>query len=169
MTDVPCDWLNERTDTDVDFFGVEVSVVQTGPRAPVFEVVARPNGWRKGVKEAGGAGAGGGAAGQGGGVNVVRQDFFVEVLTDVVAQRPGIRLPTRGTLNWLAYAAGPWGNWAFVVANDGRLRVEAYLDSGNGDVNKGLFDELQADAVAWETKGPGHVRRDERTAPLPRP
>ncbi|UOY01651.1 hypothetical protein [Blastococcus sp. PRF04-17] len=90
------DWLNERTDSGVDFFGVEVSVVQigaTGPRAPVFEVVARPNGWQKGVKEAGG---GGGGAGQGSGVNVVRQDFFVEVLTDVVAQRPGIRLPTPG-------------------------------------------------------------------------
>ncbi|TFV64618.1 UNVERIFIED_ORG: DUF4268 domain-containing protein [Bacillus sp. AZ43] len=146
------DWLNERTDTGVDFFGVEVSVVQigeAGPRAPVFEVVARPNGWQKGVKEAGG---GGGGTGQGSGINVVRQDFFVEVLTDVVAQRPGIRLPTRGTLNWLAFAAGPWGNWALVVANDGRLRIEAYLDSGNGDVNKALFDELHADAAAWETK-----------------
>lgn len=32
------DWLNERTDTGVDFFGVEVSVVQigdSGPRAPM--------------------------------------------------------------------------------------------------------------------------------------
>src|SRR3954453_3282747 len=51
------DWLNERTDTGVDFFGVEVAVVQigeAGPRAPVFEVVARPNGWQKGVKEGGG-------------------------------------------------------------------------------------------------------------------
>src|SRR5215207_3827117 len=63
------DWLNERTDTGVDFFGVEVSVVQigeTGPRAPVFEVVARPNGWQKGVKEAGGATT---AAAQAGGIN----------------------------------------------------------------------------------------------------
>src|SRR4051794_2797563 len=57
------DWLNERTDSGVDFFGVEVSVVQiseVGPRAPVFEVVARPNNWQKGVKEASPTGGGAG-------------------------------------------------------------------------------------------------------------
>src|SRR4051812_28339062 len=74
------DWLNERTDTGVDFFGVEVSVVQTGemsPRAPVFEVVARPNDWQKGVKETSPAGGG---SGQNVGINSLRQDFFAEVL-----------------------------------------------------------------------------------------
>jgi hypothetical protein len=140
------DWLNERTDSGVDFFGVEVSVVQigdTGPRAPVFEVVARPNDWQKGVKE-----SGTGAGGQAGGINAVRQDFFVEVLTDVVAKRPGIRMPSRGTLNWLSYAAGPWGNWSLVLANE--LRVEAYVDSGDAEVNRTLFDEFQDEATDWE-------------------
>ncbi|UOY01652.1 DUF4268 domain-containing protein [Blastococcus sp. PRF04-17] len=47
------------------------------------------------------------------------------------------------------------------MANDGRLRVEAYLDSGNGEVNKALFDELQADAAAWEAKV-GHPLSWER-------
>lgn len=50
------DWLNERTDLGVNFFGVEVGVVQIGDegsRAPVFEVVARPNDWQKTVKAAG--------------------------------------------------------------------------------------------------------------------
>jgi len=146
------DWLNERTDTGVDFFGVEVSVVQigeAGPRAPVFEVVARPNNWQKGVKEAGTVG-GAGVGGPAGGINAVRQDFFVEVLTDVVAKRPGIRMPSRGALNWLSFASGPWGNWALVLAND--LRVEGYIDSGDAGVNKELFDEFQADAAAWEAK-----------------
>ncbi len=146
------DWLNERTDTGVDFFGVEVAVVQigeSGPRAPVFEVVARPNGWQKGVKESGGGGT---ASGQVTGVNAVRQDFFAEVLTDVVAKRPGIRMPSRSNVNWMSFAAGPWGNWALVAANDGRLRVEAYLDSGHAGVNKDLFDELQAEAPSWETR-----------------
>jgi hypothetical protein len=147
------DWLNERTDTGVDFFGVEVSVVQigeAGPRAPVFEVVARPNTWQKGVKELGAAGNGPSA--QTSGINSVRQDFFTEVMSDVVAARPSIRMPSRGTLNWLAYAAGPWGNWDISVALDGRLRIEAYVDSGIAYVNKKLFDELQADASVWEAK-----------------
>lgn len=146
------DWLNERTDTGVDFFGVEVAVVQigeAGPRAPVFEVVARPNDWQKGVKEAGTVG-GTGVGGPAGGLNALRQDFFTEVLTDVVAQRPVIRMPSRGTLNWLSFAGGPWGQWGLVLANE--LRVEAYLDSGDLGVNKALFDEFHADASAWEAK-----------------
>jgi hypothetical protein len=146
------DWLNERTDTGVDFFGVEVSVVQigeSGPRAPVFEVVARPNGWQKGLKEGGAAGSSGGPVA---GVNAVRQDFFAEILSEVIATRPGIRLPSRTNANWMSFASGPWGNWALVTGADSRLRVEAYLDSGDATVNKALFDELQAEATAWEQK-----------------
>ncbi|MCA0146762.1 DUF4268 domain-containing protein [Blastococcus sp. LR1] len=155
------DWLNERTDTGVHFFGVEVAVVQigeAGPRAPVFEVVARPNNWQKGVKEAGTVG-GRGAGSEAGGINALRQDFFVEVLADVVTQRPGIRMPSRGTLNWLSFAAGPWGNWALVLANE--LRVEAYIDSGHQGVNKALFDDLHVEASAWQAKI-GHALRWER-------
>ncbi|MDK3256748.1 DUF4268 domain-containing protein [Blastococcus capsensis] len=146
------DWLNERTDTGVDFFGVEVSVVQigeTGPRAPVFEVVARPNGWQKGVKGVGGSAASGAQAG---GVNALRQDFYAEVLTSVVAARPAVRMPTRGTQNWISFAAGPWGYWSLSVALDGRLRIEAYIDTGDASVNKALFDELRGNAQIWEEK-----------------
>ncbi len=38
------------------------------------------------------------------------------------------------------------------MAFDGRLRAEAYIDSTNGNVNKTLFNELQADASTWEQK-----------------
>jgi uncharacterized protein DUF4268 len=147
------DWLNERTDSGVDFFGVEVSVVQigeAGPRAPVFEVVARPNGWQKGVKEIGSSVTASAAAA--GGINAVRQDFFAEVLSDVTAARPAIRMPARGNQNWISFAAGPWGYWSLSVAIDGRLRVEAYIDSGDVNINKSLFDEMYADADTWQIK-----------------
>ena len=51
----------ERTDLGVNFFGVEVGVVEIGeggPRAPVFEVVSRPNDWQKAVKSRTTAGGG---------------------------------------------------------------------------------------------------------------
>src|SRR3954452_24314048 len=133
------DWLNERTDTGVDFFGVEISVVQigeTGPRAPVLEVIARPNNWQKSLKDVGGTSATGP---QTSGPNAIRQDFFAAVLTDVVAARPAIRMPSRQNASWIGFAAGPWGNWDISIAFDGRLRVEAYIDSTNGYVNKTLF------------------------------
>ena len=138
------DWLNERTDRGIDFFAVEVGVVQIGsdgPRAPVFTVVARPNTWQKEIKtDAGGHGSGSGS------LNAVRQEFFLEVLREFAETHP-IRVPAKGNLSWLAFASGPWGNWDIAVGMGQRLRVEAYIDTGRQDVNKALFDEL---AVARE-------------------
>lgn len=143
------DWLNGRTDTGVDFFGVEVGVVQigdTGPRAPVFEVVSRPNAWQKEVKETSTAAAGAGTVTP---LNAARQDFFAEVLGEVVATRPAIRMPTRQRVSWLSYASGPFGYWCISAVSDGRLRVEAYLDTGDRERNKALFDAMSAQADTW--------------------
>jgi hypothetical protein len=43
------DWLNERTDQKVDFFGVEIGLVRIGRSlpAPVLDVVVQPRNWRK--------------------------------------------------------------------------------------------------------------------------
>ena len=43
------DWLNQRTGLDTEFYGVEVRAVKIGDSlpAPIFEVVARPNEFRK--------------------------------------------------------------------------------------------------------------------------
>ena len=145
------DWLNERTDLGVNFFGVEVGVVQIadeGPRAPVFEVVARPNDWQKTVKA-----AGTGSSGAGGTVtplNAQRQDFYAELLSEVIAQQPAIRMPARGRDNWLSFASGPFGYWAVSVASNGQLRLEAYLDTGDKDLTKQLFDEFASRAPEWE-------------------
>jgi hypothetical protein len=43
------DWLNDRTDQKVDFFGVEIGLVRIGRSlpAPVLDVVVQPRNWRK--------------------------------------------------------------------------------------------------------------------------
>jgi len=143
------DWLNERTDNTIGFFGVEVSVVQIGdegPRAPVFTVVSRPNDWQKSVKSASGADAESVNP-----VNTVRQDFFADVLTTVNTQRPSIRVPARSRYNWTSFAFGPFGNWGLSIAND-KLRVEAYLDLKDRDLTKDLFDRFAAERADWETR-----------------
>jgi Domain of unknown function (DUF4268) len=146
------DWLNERTDLGIAFFGVEVGVVQIGdqsPRAPVFEVVSRPNNWQKAVKASGSSTVGAGVLTA---INAARQDFFGDVLTDVIAARPAIRRPSRFRRNWVSFASGPFGCWALAVAADGRLRVELYLDMGDRALNEQLFDELHLVGAAWETQ-----------------
>lgn len=52
----------------------------------------------------------------------------------------------------MSFASGPWGSWNIAVTADGKLTVEAYLNSGAEDVNKTLFDELHVDARAWEQR-----------------
>jgi hypothetical protein len=43
------DWLNDRTDSKIDFFGVELGLVRIGRSlpAPVLDVVVQPRNWRK--------------------------------------------------------------------------------------------------------------------------
>jgi hypothetical protein len=145
------DWLNERTDLGVSFFGVEISVVQIGghgPQAPVFDVVARPNDWQKTVK--GGAGMTQLAGSAISPLNAKRQEFFAEVFAEVVAQRPAIRQPARSRSNWVSFASGPFGYWAISFTSDGQLRVEAYLDTQDKVVNKRLFDQFHDERNAWE-------------------
>jgi hypothetical protein len=66
------DWLNERTDDGVYFFGVELGVVRIdgSPPAPIFRVVARPNDWQKAVKSGTGISA----------VAQSRHDFFERLI-----------------------------------------------------------------------------------------
>lgn len=146
------DWLNERTDTGIQFFGVEIGVVQIGdggPRAPVFEVVARPNDWQKDVKTQGAAAAGANARVSP--LNEARQDLFADILDGVNALRPAIRVPARNRGNsWINFASGPFGEWGIAQINDGRIRVEAYLDCGDLNRNQSLFDEFHSDRQHWQ-------------------
>ena len=43
------DWLNERTDEQTGFFGVEIAVVciAESPPAPAFRLVVKPNDWKR--------------------------------------------------------------------------------------------------------------------------
>lgn len=52
------DWLNRITDENINFFGIEVEVIQIGDSlpAPQFNVVAKPNDWTKSVKSSASSG-----------------------------------------------------------------------------------------------------------------
>lgn len=46
------DWLNRITDKEFNFFGVEIELIKIGDSdaAPIFNVIAKPNGWSKDVR-----------------------------------------------------------------------------------------------------------------------
>lgn len=51
-----------------------------------------------------------------------------------------------------ALASGPFGYFALSFAQGGRLRAEVYLDTGEREMTKGLFDSLFAERPALEQR-----------------
>jgi hypothetical protein len=146
------DWLNERTDEQVNFFGVELQLIRIGdsPPAPLFRVIARPNDWQKAVKRGLTATA------------QTRHDFFEQAVDALVAKVPTVIRPKVGYKSWVSLARGPFGSYAIAFTAAG-LRAEAYLDMTiPSDGAKRLFDRLVSsekaviegavpgDDVSWE-------------------
>lgn len=164
------DWLNERTDDSVYFFGVELDLVKIGdsPAAPVFRVVARPNDWQRAVKRQ--TGAISEAA-------IQRNGFFESVLEDIALAQPTFRKPKVGHDNWVSMASGPFGYYALSFCTGNRVRAEIYLDTGERESTKQLFDNLQTDRsrieaeyggeLEWERLEPRRASRIAAYRPAP--
>lgn len=147
------DWLNEKTAEDVNFFGVQVSVVRIGDSipAPLFDVVAKPNEWQKRVRSVARTGNSSGRAEQ-------YRRFWTSYLERQRAAHPSwSRRATPQPANWMNFPSpisGTQINPSF--APGGRLRHELYIDTGDADANVELFERLRA-------------RRDEMDAAYGRP
>ncbi|WP_231914089.1 DUF4268 domain-containing protein [Rhodococcus sp. LB1] len=111
-------------------------------------MVSRPNDWQKTVKTAGNAAETRPVTPK----NAARQALFTEVLTAANTRQQAISVPTPQRGDWISFSKGPFGYWCLSVISDGRLRVEAYIDTYEKGLNKALFDELAADAAGWEAK-----------------
>ncbi|WP_370971234.1 DUF4268 domain-containing protein [Amycolatopsis sp. cg9] len=131
-------WLNERTDADVRAFGIEVGVVHIGTsvRAPVLDVVVKPNDWAKAAKETSKAVVSP--------KNQQRMAFFEDVFDLMAVSYPAIRAPKTQTASWCSFASGPFGYYSLTFTKQG-YRVEIYLDTGSKESNKQVFDELHGE------------------------
>ncbi|MFQ6172150.1 hypothetical protein ACK8HX_11130 [Oryzobacter sp. R7] len=143
------DWLNERTDHTVRFFGVEVGLVRLGDDdafAPVLDVAVRPD---DAAMTAGPVGRSRAAVPESA-ENRVRQDLYAEILAAVALSRPAIEAPGRNhNSSWISFAEGPFGSWGLTQASDGRLRVEARLDCGDPGRNTSLLELMDATSSQW--------------------
>lgn len=130
------EWLNQVTSQDIDFFGLQVEVLQVDDSAPApnFSIVAKPSGWQKERRRA---------------VQVTpRQqryrEFFSALLGELKAAAPHITSARSvGYGHWFSFSAGRSGfTYSFSFARDKRFRVELYIDQGERDLNKSAFDLL---------------------------
>jgi hypothetical protein len=134
------DWLNEHTGEGLDFFGVEIELLQIGASlpAPHFKLVSEPNEWAKATKASGGS-----APSE---LGIRYQLFFRGIVERFKALRPGLISGSRvGTQNWYPFSAGRSGfGFVWSMATKSRFRVELYIDVGDGDVNTRYFEELRS-------------------------
>lgn len=152
------DWLNEHTDPDVRFFGIEIQVVRIGdsPPAPNFKIVAQPNDWGKRVRAATTAT---GMTGK----SALYWQFWEQFLARIASDHPSwTQAKASSGLSWYELPTGV-GTIAYSTAFTlTGLRVQLYFAASKSEVNQTNFDRVAAqkdvfeaaiaDDVVWDAK-----------------
>jgi len=146
------DWLNEITDEQFNFFGLEVELWRIGDSmtAPKFNIVCQPNDWSRRVVE--------GAESTGLTESKQLQQEFWTVFRAYVLERKSVLRPTKPLpQNWMNISMGRSGCRLAAVASfwdsvaesydSNELRAEVVLDS---EQSKQQFDTLAADKAEIE-------------------
>lgn len=139
-------WLNEHTDQDTHFFGVELEVVRIGESAPapLFKVVALPNDWQKSVR----ASTAGAAAGS---KSELYRQFWTKLLARIKAEHPSWTRATAPAQNWLWLTSPIRGcGISSVFGSKGKIRQELYIDRSTADQCLAVFHALQAQRTEFE-------------------
>lgn len=131
-------WLNERTSSETNFFGVSVEVFQIDESKPAYKFlpVVFPSEWKKG--------------GRGGDVQVssrgeAYRQFFQQLIDELREKHRFTSAKAGQPQNWYNFSSGVSGvPFAASFAQGSRVRVEAYIDLGDAEMNKALFDKLHA-------------------------
>ncbi|GAA1605891.1 DUF4268 domain-containing protein [Kribbella karoonensis] len=136
------DWLNEHTDEDTRFFGVEIDVVRIGDSAPApaFKLVAQPNDWEKQVKSATAA-----ATGTMTDRDRLYWDFWEQTRTAIQARHPGwSRARSSTKASWFNMALGTSGAVVSMSFTRAGLCVQLYFEAPDAAANQARYDALLA-------------------------
>ena len=146
------DWLNQRTGEDTAFFGVVVEAIRIDGSRPAsqFRVVAMPNDWRKKTVTDGGDKVTNGTGSE-------RQERYLEFFQSLVdTLRDEYRFTNSKNArpqNWFAFRSGsPGVRYSATFMIGGRYRVEVYIDRGDREQTKRLFDSLEQRKENIETE-----------------
>lgn len=132
------DWLNEHTDEDTRFFGVEIAAVRIDDSrpAPLFRVVAKPNDWTKQVHTERAAVALSPKS-------LAYQEFWNELLTQIRTKHPSWTRSTAGSSqSWITLPYGTSSIWYGMTFTVTGPRVELYFGASNSDANRAEFDRF---------------------------
>ena len=171
------DWLNQNTIENIEFYGVVIEVLQNDQSRPAynFKLVAFPNEWRKTNISAGAQ------------TSEKREAYrvYFQNLIDTLRTKNFTNAQKGQPQNWYSFSSGIQGIlYSNSFAQGGRVRAEIYIDKGDAQLNKELFDKLLQDkdslekdfgeALEWERLDskrasriavyrPGSIEDDQKT------
>ena len=140
------DWLNERTDENTRFFGVELGVVRIGQSdpAPSFRLIAQPNDWEKTVRAATGQV-------EATGKQVLYRSFWSRWIDLLQAERPGWSRATRPPRDsWFSTTTGTSGISHYTTFTKRGLSSELVFESPDAEINLARFTSLMAQRATVE-------------------
>ncbi len=133
------EWLNQRTDTETQFFAVVVEVLKIDDSKPAFNFkpVVFPNEWQKSKKQKTSATTS---------LKGEKYRAYYQALIDELRERHQFTGARVGQpQNWYSFSSGIQGVlYSAVFSQGGKARAEIYIDQGDQEKNKMLFDALKA-------------------------
>jgi hypothetical protein len=135
------EWLNEHADEQTLVFGLELTAFQIDGSRPVFQFkpVVLPNNWAKESRSTRAVPEAEVSDTQ------LRYQSFFQVLLDELREQHGFTNARKGQAqSWYSFASRYRGvKYGAYFAKDRGLVAEIYLDSGDKELNKKRFDQLE--------------------------
>ncbi len=137
------EWLNQRTDTDTQFFGVVAEVLQIDDSKPAynFKPVVFPNAWQKSKRD--------NTSPKG----EKYRNYFQYLIDELREEHTFTTAKAGQPQNWYSFSSGIRGIlYAAVLGSGDRARTEIYIDDGDAERNKYIFDKLKEESVVFDGK-----------------
>lgn len=134
------DWLNRITDDKINFFGIEIEVLQIGnsEKAPQFKVIAKPNDWSRSIKKAA-------ADSELSETKVKQQEYWAALKQYVADNGNPFKMQKPSPQHWSIIALGKSGIQLCMTVDSVKkvLSVSLELNTDNAETNKQYFDTLK--------------------------
>jgi len=132
------EWLNQRTDIETQFFGVVIEVLKIDESKPAFNFkpVVYPNEWQKSKKKTTSSNVS---------TRGEKYRAYFQALIDELREKYKFTGAKAGQpQNWYSFSTGIQGIlYSAVFSQGGKARVEIYIDKGDQEINKKIFDKLR--------------------------
>jgi hypothetical protein len=143
------EWLNQRTGTDTEFFGVVVEVLKIDDSKPAFNFkpVVFPNEWQK-TKTRVAASTNPSSRGE------AYRSFFQSLIDELREKHKFTNARAGQPQNWYAFTSGIINGVQYnpFFAKDGRVAASLLINVGDREENRRLFDWLKQDEAKIEAQ-----------------